>query len=101
VLPLRGRAGKATLRVLALRRVERGTLKASADVALGQNLTLYDLRVIQQPGQRAWVSPPQREWTDAQGQRRYTPLVDLRGDLRIRIERAVLAAYEAGEGRHA
>jgi DNA-binding cell septation regulator SpoVG len=71
-----------------------GNLKALVSVRIGPSLVVHKCRVIQQPGQRAWVSMPQERWDGADGQPRYTALVELSGGLRDRVATAILAAAQ-------
>jgi DNA-binding cell septation regulator SpoVG len=71
----------------------KGNLKAFASVKLSDDITIHEWRVIQQPGQRAWVSSPQREWTDAAGKRRFAPVCEPSKDLAEEITRLVLEAW--------
>jgi DNA-binding cell septation regulator SpoVG len=87
--------------VIASRHINKGTVRAITDVGLGLSLTLREFKVIQQPGQRAWVSPPSQEWQGTDGKRRFTPLIELTGSLRKRVEQAILEARERGEGGYA
>ena len=87
--------------VIAIRHIDKGTVRAIADVGLGPSLTLKEFKVIQQTGQRAWVSPPSREWQSTDGKRHFTLLVELTGSLRKRVEQAVLEAWERSEGGRA
>lgn len=58
---------RGAIEVLDVRRVENaGNLKAFATVRAGC-LKIHGWRVIQQPGQRAWVSVPQER--DQEGRR--------------------------------
>jgi DNA-binding cell septation regulator SpoVG len=82
----------ASIEILTLTAVSAGSLRAFASVQIGPALTVHKFRVIQQVGQRAWVSPPQERWEDREGQAKYTPLVELTGGLKTRVEVAVLAA---------
>jgi DNA-binding cell septation regulator SpoVG len=82
----------ATIEVLDLTALDKGNLKAMASVRIGPSLVVHKCRVIQQPGQRAWVSMPQEQWQGRDGQPHYTALVELSGDLRRRVEQAVLQA---------
>jgi DNA-binding cell septation regulator SpoVG len=68
-----------------------GNLRAFADVRIGQ-ITLFCLRVIQQPGQRPWVSLPQV--IDAEGHYRPVARCDDE-ELKARIRAAVLRAWAA------
>ena len=78
--------------VLTIRPAARGNLRGFADVRIGE-LVVKDLRVIQQPGQRAWVSPPQKEWLKPDGTRGYAPLVEFSPALKATIESMVLDAW--------
>jgi DNA-binding cell septation regulator SpoVG len=81
--------------ILAVRKLTGGNLKAFVDVQLGPSVTIFGFRVIQQPGQKAYVSPPQREYTDQSGQKHYAPIVELTGNLKDRVEHAIRGAWEA------
>jgi DNA-binding cell septation regulator SpoVG len=87
-------ATAAQIAVIALSAVSAGNLKALASVQIGPSLVVHKCRVIQQPGQRAWVSMPQERWEGADGQPRYTALVELSGGLRDRVAAAILAAAQ-------
>lgn len=82
----------SAIEVLDVRRVENGgNLKALATVKTGC-LKTHGWRVIQQPGQRAWVSVPQEQDRNGRWHNRLevtnpTVLEQIRG--------AVLAAWEA------
>jgi DNA-binding cell septation regulator SpoVG len=80
----------ATIQVVELVALTKGNLKAMASVRIGPSLLVHKCRVIQQPGQRAWVSMPQERWEGHDGQSHYTALVELSGDLRTRVEQAIL-----------
>lgn len=78
-------------------------LKAFVDVQVGDWL-IYDWRVTKQDGQRAWVSVPQTSWKDKDGKVRYRALLSIPGELKQRIEVAILSAWEKeleiGEEKH-
>jgi DNA-binding cell septation regulator SpoVG len=80
----------ATVEVLKLVACEKGSLKAFVSVRIGPSLTVHKCRVIQQPGQRAWVSMPQEQYQGHDGQTRYAALIELSGELKRRVEQAVL-----------
>jgi DNA-binding cell septation regulator SpoVG len=86
----------AVITILAIHPLQGSNLKAFVDVQLGA-VVVHGFRVIQQPGQRAWVSPPQREWM-ADGRKRFAPVIELSGDLKRRVEAAILQAWQAEEG---
>jgi len=68
-------------------------LKAFASVQVG-DWVINDWRVIQKPGQRAWVSVPQTSWKDKEGKIQYRALLSIPGELKQRIEVAILSAWE-------
>ncbi len=70
-----------------------GNLKAFCDIRYAEVL-ICGCRIIQQPGQRAWVSPPQREQPGPDGKRQFYPVVKWSRELRKAISAAVLAVYE-------
>ena len=74
-------------------KVNGGKLKAFASVKV-DNIIIHDFRIVQQDGQRAWVSVPQVSWKDNQGQIKYKALLDIPGELKQRIEVAILSAWE-------
>jgi len=71
-------------------------LKAYADVQVG-DWTIYDWRIIKHDGQRAWVSVPQTSWKDKNGKVNYRALLSIPGELKQRIEVAILSAWEIEE----
>lgn len=95
----------ARIAIIALSAISAGNLKALASVQIGPSLVVHKCRVIQQPGQRAWVSMPQERWDGADGQPRYTALVELSGGLKTRVEAVILdealrqGVITAGDGR--
>ena len=70
-----------------------GNLRCFASVKIGP-LTVHKFRLIQQAGQSAWVSPPQEDWTDAQGTKRWKSLLEIPDKWKEPLTRAVIAAYE-------
>jgi DNA-binding cell septation regulator SpoVG len=98
-IPPEGSAGKSkqtqsNILILAIHALTGGNLKAFVDVQLGPSVTIFGFRIIQQAGQKAWVSAPQREYTDQSGIKRYAPIVELTGNLKDRVEHAIMAAWE-------
>jgi DNA-binding cell septation regulator SpoVG len=82
-----------SIRILKIRQAGGGALRAFVDVAIGSSLIIHDFRIVQQLGQAAWVSPPQREYLDNDGKKRYATIVELSGALKTQIERAILSAW--------
>lgn len=81
------------IKVEKLRKVEgRGSLRAFVDLRIGRTL-FRSWRVVQQEGQRPWVSPPVESWEDRDGKRHYRRLVEFPDELKRRVDEAVLKAY--------
>lgn len=83
--------------VVALRKLSQGNLKAFVSVKVGP-LTVHDFRVIQQPGQRAYVSVPQRSYQDAEGKTKYSPALEMPEVWKTAIQAAVLDAFDGEAG---
>ena len=83
----------AKIEVLKIKNIEKGSLKGFASVQLG-GVTIHDFRVIQQSGQDAWVSPPQKEFTGQDGKKKYAPIVELGDTLKVEVQRVILAAFK-------
>ncbi len=69
------------------------TLKAFVDVQVGDWIT-YEWRIIKKDGERAWVSVPMASWKDPDHKVRYRALLSIPGELKQRIEVAILSAWE-------
>ena len=75
--------------------IGRGNLKAFVSVRIGA-IEIHGLRIVQQPGQRAWVSMPQVESCDRDGKKCYAPLVTIHDEaLKSSITEAVLSRCAA------
>jgi len=72
------------------------SLKAIADVRFGDWL-IYNWKIVQQKGNRAQVEIPQVAWRHSSGQLRFRKLLTIPGELRQRIEVAILSAWEKGK----
>jgi DNA-binding cell septation regulator SpoVG len=73
----------------------KGSLSAFASVRLG-GVTIHDCMVVQQFGQKAWVSLPQKEYTTRAGEKKYAPVIELSDNLKKQVNEAVLTAWERG-----
>jgi len=82
-----------TVHVVEVRPIHNGNLKGFASIRIGP-LTVRDFRIIQQPNQRAYVSAPQQEYFDADGRKKFKPLLDYPDTWRDAIKNAVLEAWE-------
>lgn len=69
-----------------------GNLRAFANVVIG-GIKINSCRVVQQPGQQAWVSMPQREYVDKEGIKKYAPVVELPDELKQSVSALVLSAF--------
>lgn len=81
--------------IFNLERLDKGNLKAFVDIKIGRSIRIYGFRVIQQPNQKPWVSPPQRSWQDPQGKTHYAPIIEVFDELKQEIEEAVMQSYHA------
>ena len=89
-----GTSTKYQVNVFEMERfVDKGNLKAIASVKIGKSLRISGFRVVQQPNQKAWVSAPQNTWKDKEGKTKYSPIVELSGDLKDEVEAAVLMEW--------
>jgi len=70
-----------------------GLVRAYVTVSVGDWI-VYDWRVIQREGERILVSVPQTSWKNREGQVRYRALLTIPGELKQRIEVAILSAWE-------
>ena len=70
-----------------------GNLRAYASVKIGP-LIIHKLKLIKQPGQKAYVSPPQFEYF-ANGRVNYTPVLKWPEEWHQSIFDAVWGAYDA------
>lgn len=71
-----------------------GNVKAFATIQVGDALEIRDLKVIQQNGQRAWVSLPDRQRSDGKG---YAPIIKALDDrFKQAVDAAVLDAWQNG-----
>ena len=77
--------------------VNKGNFKGFASVDIDGKLKIHSCRIIQQPGQAAWVSLPQNEWTDPEGNKKWFPVVEVPDNVKEAISAAVLRAWERGD----
>ena len=70
-----------------------GNLKGFAVVNISDRIRISDVRIIQQDGQRPWVSMPSRAY-EKDGQRKWAPTIELLDEgLKKQISEAVLAEF--------
>lgn len=85
------------VRVLGLHPVEHPHVLISADVELGNSLILRGVTAFLDPQTGVpCVRPPQFQWTDDTGERRYYTPCRFRKPLRTAILTALLAKYHGG-----
>lgn len=86
------------VRVEKIHLVGKGSLRAFADVRVEPlGWVIRGFRIIQQPGQKAWVSVPQREYRD-NGHRKYAQEVLMSKAHRQRVEEIILNEWEKQKG---
>jgi len=73
-----------------------GNLRAFVTVRFDGNILIRDFRIIQQPEQRAWVSPPQVAF-ERDGKRRWYPVITFPPKLKAEIDRVILASWALHE----
>jgi DNA-binding cell septation regulator SpoVG len=83
------------IQILGITAATSGPLRAFVDVQIGASLIIYGVKVIQQVGQSPWVGMPSREFTGADGTRKFSPILKLMGTLKADLEAAVLEAWKA------
>lgn len=73
---------------------DQGNLRAFADVTVdGARSPRW--RIIQQPGQRAWVSPPQISWNSrVTGETIYRPAISVTKEQRLEVQAVVLSVFQ-------
>ena len=82
------------LKVIEIRALnDERPLKAFADVEVG-GWIINEWRIIKHEGQRAYVSVPQASWKNRDGRVKYRALLSIPGELKQRIEVAILSAWE-------
>lgn len=70
----------------------QGNLKGFADVRVGE-VTICDCRIVQQPGQAAYISGPHKHERG-----RWWPLVKMSPQLRAQVQAVVLAEWQRQVG---
>jgi DNA-binding cell septation regulator SpoVG len=82
----------SAISVESLRLSDHATIKAFVDVRMG-GVVAKGFKIIQAPGQRAWVALPSRQYDAGDGKPRYEITVELSDSLKARVSAAVLAAW--------
>lgn len=78
--------------VLEIKDMGMGNLRAYATLMIGA-LVIYRVKLVKQPGQRAYISPPQFEYF-ANGRVNYTPVLKWPDEWKQPIFDAVWTAYD-------
>jgi len=84
------------MRVIELRRKpDNGkSLKAFADVELGNGIIVREFRIICEPNRRPWVACPQLSWKDPEsGEIKYKTVVTFPNQLKGELDLAILNAW--------
>lgn len=71
-----------------------GNLRAFATIQVGP-LLIRRIRVVQKPGQTAWISPPTETWDDPEtGKKCYLPVLEFPAEWKNALSKTILAAWE-------
>lgn len=79
--------------VVDIRLLDGSNLKALASVKFGP-VVAHKCRLIQVDGQAAFSSVPQEQWTDAEGRKKWAPLLSIPKEWQPAFTEAILSAYE-------
>lgn len=83
------------IEVLKIRTLkDKGNLKGFASVRIADKITIHSCRIVQQSGQRPWVSMPQESYTNKEGKSQWNSLVEIPEDWKQPINNAVVSAYQ-------
>ena len=83
-----------SIQVEDVRLVDKGSLKAFVSIVIGNGFKIHGLRVIEQPGKKAWVSLPQTETTAPDGTKKYWPVVEVPDRVKRVVDDVVLRAFQ-------
>src|SRR5262245_29247939 len=78
------------IRVEEIRKLERGSLRGLATVNLGGFIRISHIKIIQLEGKQPFIQMPQRSFQMANGETRYSNVIELPDDLTQEVEKAVL-----------
>jgi DNA-binding cell septation regulator SpoVG len=84
--------------VLKIQPVNKGSLKAFASVDIAGKLKIHSCRIVQQAGQAPWVSLPQNEWTDKDGNKKFFPVIEVPDAVKSAIETEILKVWRSNNG---
>ena len=70
----------------------QGSLKGFAEIKIADKMILRDVRLIQVAGKPAFVSPPQKEYTNREGEKKYSKLAEWPQEWEADILNAIVAA---------
>jgi DNA-binding cell septation regulator SpoVG len=80
--------------IVEIRSVETGgNVRAYVSVRLG-GVTIHGCKIVAQPGRTPWLAMPDKSWKDKEGRTKYAPVVELSSALKLRVQEAVLEAWE-------
>lgn len=72
---------------------KEGNLKTWVNIIIG-GVQINECKIIQQPGQRAFVAMPDREYQQPDGKKAYYPIVKLTDELKDKVRDVVIPAWE-------
>lgn len=76
-----------------MRVINKGNLKAFFSVLIAKKMWIHGCRLVQQPGQQPWASLPQNEYTDKEGKKKYSAVVELPAEWKEAFNAAAVDYY--------
>jgi DNA-binding cell septation regulator SpoVG len=73
-----------------------GTLRALVSIRVGP-VIIHDCKIIRQENQKPWFALPSREFTGKDGERKFSPAVELPEGLKREVAQAVLSSWQQQE----
>ncbi len=81
------------IEVVEIKKVDGGRLRAYVTVKVDDWL-IHDWRIVQKPGEAAWVSCPETTWRGSNGKIYYRQLLTIPAEMMQRITLKILARWE-------
>jgi len=72
-----------------IRKLERGSIRGFATVNIG-GIRISHIKIVLSEGKGPFIGMPQRSYQMANGERRYSDIVELSDDLKREVEKAIL-----------
>jgi hypothetical protein len=90
---------EGAVKVLKRVLIDKGCLVSTVDVLTPTGLQIHECKEFLKDGNR-WVKPPEREWTDSVGKKRYAPMITFKDKATFEnFQRQVLNAIDEHKGK--